>query len=348
MKIALEVKNKLGFVDGSIVKPAETDPKYPIWRRCNNIVCSWLYKSLSPTIAEVVLYLEDAADIWNALRKRYSQVDPHRIAELQNEIYRCSQGNLSINEYFTKSNSLWMQLNAMRPIPACECVPKGCCNLVSKIRKEKEEDQIIRFLEGLNEDYENIKSGILVMDPMPAIEKVLNMTLKMERKLKSSINTKSTDLVQANAVMNNQQEAEEQVMVAVTTSNNKKKFSGSSGRNVPKCTYCGMVGHTIEKCYKKHGYPPGWVPGFKSKNKYNQDSQQSHNASVNQIGEAGLSVEQFQKLLTLLQGQNQPGHASTSAAVAMNSTGLRSDFKNWDEGNKGGHQECRMEAGHGS
>ncbi|XP_019171340.1 PREDICTED: uncharacterized protein LOC109166896 [Ipomoea nil] len=86
MKIALEVKNKFGFADGSILKPEINDPKYTIWKRCNNIVCSWIFKSLSPTIAEGVLYLEVASDVWNTLKKRYSQVDSHRIAELQNEI----------------------------------------------------------------------------------------------------------------------------------------------------------------------------------------------------------------------------------------------------------------------
>ncbi|XP_019200285.1 PREDICTED: uncharacterized protein LOC109193914 [Ipomoea nil] len=163
MRIALEVKNKYGFVDGSIVRPEETDRRFAVWKRCNNIVCSWILKSLSSTIAEGVLYLEAASDLWNTLKKRYSQVDSHRIAELQNEIYRCLQGNLSINEYFTKSNGLWMQMNAMRPIPDCECIPKCSCTLVSKIQKEKEEDQIIRFLEGLSEEYESIKSAILVM-----------------------------------------------------------------------------------------------------------------------------------------------------------------------------------------
>ncbi|XP_019161159.1 PREDICTED: uncharacterized protein LOC109157774 [Ipomoea nil] len=302
MKIALEVKNKFGFVDGTIVKPGVDDPRYPVWKRCNNIVCSWIFKSLSSTIAERVLYFEIAADIWNVLQKRYSQVDPHRIAEIQNEIYKCTQGNLSINEYFTKSNALWVQLKAMRPVPACECVPRCSCTLMSKIQKEKEEDQIIRFLEGLNEEYENIKAGILVMDPMPIMEKVLNMALKMERKLKSSINLKSIDLTQANAIQNVViPSTDEHSVVAAGISNNKKKFNGNSGKNIPNCTFCGRTGHTVDKCYKKHGFPPGWVAGYKTKNKQTQDAQQ-FNPSVSQVSDTGLSAEQFQKLLTLLQG----------------------------------------------
>lgn len=39
-------KNKLGFVTGKCVKPAETDPEYLNWQRCYNIVISWLLHSV--------------------------------------------------------------------------------------------------------------------------------------------------------------------------------------------------------------------------------------------------------------------------------------------------------------
>ncbi|XP_019192722.1 PREDICTED: uncharacterized protein LOC109187017 [Ipomoea nil] len=146
MKIALEVKNKFGLVDGLIPCPSHLDARYTVWRRCNNIVCSWILKSLNSTIAESVLYCEKAQDIWNKLKERYLQTDPHKIAEIQNEIFRNTQGNKTINEYFTKCNALWEQLNAMRPLPNCECNPRCSCTLLSKIQKEKEDDRVIRFL----------------------------------------------------------------------------------------------------------------------------------------------------------------------------------------------------------
>lgn len=105
------------------------------------------------------------------------------------------QGNMTTIEYFTKYNALWEQLNAMRPLPVCECVPRYSCTLLSKIQKEREDDQVIRFLEEFNDEFETIKFGVLVMDPVPAMEKVLNMALKLERKLNGIIN-KSSELIQ--------------------------------------------------------------------------------------------------------------------------------------------------------
>ncbi|XP_019157727.1 PREDICTED: uncharacterized protein LOC109154377 [Ipomoea nil] len=337
MKIALEVKNKLGFATGSIPDPGEADPRHLVWRRCNTIVCSWLLKSISSNIAETVMYYEVAADIWKALKRRYSQADPHRIAELQNQIYRNTQGNLTVNEYFTKCSALWEKLNAMRPLLVCECSLRCTCNLLSKMQKERADNQVIRFLDGLSDDFETIKSGVLVMDPIPDMEKVLNMALKLERKLNGSIVQRNSDLVQSNAVQNiGTQISDEQAFVAATEANNKRKFNSSGGRNVPKCTYCGMNGHTVEKCYKKHGYPPGWIPGYKARNRQSQEAQQSANSlaqqSANsftsQSADLGLTTDQFQRLMNFMQNQNQGIQASTSSAVRVSSSGMKSAPKN--------------------
>ena len=39
--------------------------------------------------------------------------------------------------------------------------------------------------------------------------------------------------------------------------------SGSKSKDKPVCTYYGKTGHTADKCYRLHGF----LPGFKFKNK---------------------------------------------------------------------------------
>ncbi|XP_019184566.1 PREDICTED: uncharacterized protein LOC109179511 [Ipomoea nil] len=148
------------------------------------------------------------------------------------------------------------------------------------------------------------------------MEKVLNMALKVERKINGSLNQRNIEVLQSNAVQNSQgQSTEDSGTVAFSASNNKKKFGNNGGKNVAKCTYCNMSGHTVEKCFKKHGYPPAWIPGYKSRNRQNQDAQSN---AVNQIGDIGLSAEQFQRLVSLLHGQNQEKPASSNATITMN------------------------------
>jgi len=43
---ALSAKNKLQFVDGSTIEPEKTDPMYGAWKRCNNMVVSWIVHSV--------------------------------------------------------------------------------------------------------------------------------------------------------------------------------------------------------------------------------------------------------------------------------------------------------------
>ncbi|RVW71521.1 hypothetical protein CK203_047985 [Vitis vinifera] len=62
MILALNSKNKLGFVNGSIKAPSEEiDPEgYATWSRCNDMVHSWIVNTLNPEIADSVIYYSTA------------------------------------------------------------------------------------------------------------------------------------------------------------------------------------------------------------------------------------------------------------------------------------------------
>ena len=42
MMVALSVKNKVAFIDGSLSMPTTTDPTYAAWTCGNNVFISWL------------------------------------------------------------------------------------------------------------------------------------------------------------------------------------------------------------------------------------------------------------------------------------------------------------------
>ncbi|XP_028768107.1 uncharacterized protein LOC114725722 [Neltuma alba] len=165
MRMALLSKNKIKFADGTIPPPSVNDPMFPAWERCNNLVQGWIIKSLSPTIARSILWFDRASEIWSDLRSRYSQSDIFRIAELQEEIYSLKQGNLSVSEYYTKLKILWDELSNIRPIKPCDC---GSLGIEAKHRQE---DYVIRFLKGLNEQFSSVKSQLMLMDPLPSLNR---------------------------------------------------------------------------------------------------------------------------------------------------------------------------------
>ena len=48
MLIELSAKNVLGFIKGAIKAPKPTNPTFPTWQRCNDMVLSWSLNSVHP------------------------------------------------------------------------------------------------------------------------------------------------------------------------------------------------------------------------------------------------------------------------------------------------------------
>nr|GMD23928.1 Retrovirus-related Pol polyprotein from transposon TNT 1-94 [Ipomoea batatas] len=128
MKVASSSKNKFGFINGLIKMPSIDDPKFFFWELCNNMVVSWLVRSLSPTIGRSVLWIDTAEGVWADLKKRFNKQDVFRIVEIQAKIYQTKQGSRNVNEYFTQLKLLWDEFLVLRPAPTCICDQKCKCS----------------------------------------------------------------------------------------------------------------------------------------------------------------------------------------------------------------------------
>nr|GLL19619.1 uncharacterized protein LOC109166622 [Ipomoea trifida] len=103
MSMSLSCKNKLVFVNGTITKPSTDDmEKYLAWERCNNMVVSWIVRTLSPSIGSTVLWIDTAYGVWDDLKRRFSKQDLFRIAEINCEIYQTKQ---EISQFQSQDNS---------------------------------------------------------------------------------------------------------------------------------------------------------------------------------------------------------------------------------------------------
>lgn len=131
MMIALSVKNKLGFINGTLPKPSISDPKYKAWERCNDIIISYVLRSVEAPIAKSVIYLNTAAEIWKDLEERFSQTSGPEFITLQQNLSEISQESALIAEYFTQIKAIWDELSGIRPLLVCTC--NGCkCNLTQE------------------------------------------------------------------------------------------------------------------------------------------------------------------------------------------------------------------------
>ncbi|XP_019173560.1 PREDICTED: uncharacterized protein LOC109169140 [Ipomoea nil] len=259
MEMALLSKNKLGFVDGTIAVPNVGEVKYPYWKQCNNMVSTWIM--------------------------RFSEANIFRISYLHAEIHQIRQGDLTVSAYFSKLKSLWDELQVIRPLPTCKCERVCNCGLLDTLQQHLESDNLLVFLRGLNETYASVQSQIMMTKPLPNIDEAFMMVQQQERRFNSG----TTELLIQEAGI---------ILLTQGNGSRSKKFY-PNGNKKPICSYCGFTGHTTEKCYKKHGYPPGWKPRNRGVSYANQVQFASDEHPPGENGSLTLSQDEYRMLRQL-------------------------------------------------
>nr|KYP72198.1 hypothetical protein KK1_004784 [Cajanus cajan] len=330
MMVVLETKNKEKFITGQFPCPPITDPLHDAWRRCNRMVMAWLTRSMSPSIKQSVMWMDTATEIWTDLKDRFSHSDKFRVADLQDQIQNCKQGDSSISEYYTRLKILWKEIEMYRLVLICTCSPSCSCGLLQKLQKEREDDCVIHFLRGLNDEYSQVRSQIMMMDPMPSIVKSFSMILQHEREfVGNSSKPSSQDSIAFTVSRNDQSKYNSKTKNTITVNKNNTNFGKPSGRNNKYCEHCKKTNHTVDTCYWKIGFPTGYRKSNKGTSssfaasaslvEVAPDTASHHsdlveNANCEQIS---FSKEQYQAIMALLQNSKDN---STSVNHAQTST----------------------------
>ncbi|XP_062099679.1 uncharacterized protein LOC133805514 [Humulus lupulus] len=234
---------------------------------------SWIINSVSPPIATIILYRDRASTTWQDFHDRYYQSNGPRIYQLKQSISNIKQVDLDITTHFTKLQTLCDELTMFRPLT------DGASS------NYQEQDYVLYFLMGLNESYPQIRSNILMMEPLPPINKVFSLIIQEEKQRPLS---------------------NLQLPIAAHVHTNK-----SFAKKPLLCTHCGLQNHTRDLCYKLHGFPPSWKPKPRDSNsswtankpdfqpKY--PPKQGIAAAVsNGPPTSTFTTEQYQQLLTYL------------------------------------------------
>jgi len=312
MQCTLGTKNKLGFINGNIPVPDRDDLLRSAWERCNHLVQSWIINSLSESIAQIVVSYDSTLEIWQDLHERFCKVDRIRIANLRSSINSLKQGKKPVIDYFTELKALWEEFSSHRPIPNYVCIHHCRCDATKVAKNHRNEDQIMQFLTGLNENFSVVKTQILLLHPLPTLNKVYSLVIQEESNSASilPINVGEDTFVQLNA-------------------SDARRFSprgktvtpNNSNKPARYCTFCHRNNHTVDFCYEKHGYPNGNKPQPRSNNMVQaktDDNTSSASLNASTSSTIGISQEQYAQLVSLLQQASLVAPASTCSGPASN------------------------------
>ncbi|KAL0358343.1 UNVERIFIED_CONTAM: hypothetical protein Sangu_0683700 [Sesamum angustifolium] len=153
---------------------------------------------------------------------------------------------MSVVEYFSRLRTVWDELDVMMPTPHCTC--GGCTCGASKTTADQAVfTRLIQFLMGLSESFDHLRDQLLVMDPVPTVNKAYSMVLRVEKQ--REVHMEGSENMDTAAL---QVRAPGKKDYLAKGGNQRRTYVDKRGQY---CTNCDKSGHTKDTCFKLHGTP---------------------------------------------------------------------------------------------
>lgn len=116
----------------------------------------------------------------------------------------------------------------------------------------------MQFLMGLNDTYDHVRNQILLMEPLPSLNRAYLMVLRVEKQKNVQVQFPDTyDNVAMSTKTTNFGMSHGGYQTMIMTTRRGKGTSGRGKEDKSKllCEHCKGTGHKVNHCFKLHGYP---------------------------------------------------------------------------------------------
>lgn len=207
------------------------------------MVISWLLNSVSYCHLKSVVVL-----CFCPLLNRYGMIllqgftQSHipRVYQVRKELVSLTQGNKTLSVYYTRFRALLDEPENLNLLPKCTC-DCVCGNAILQAKNDNI-TKVSQFLMGLNPQFSDVRSQILLMPILPSLNEAYAQHYCYKRRNKSNVLCFTLTILQ------------------IPQLSWFKKFGSAKSKSKLIRDYCKDTGHTREKCFALNGYPP-WFKG---------------------------------------------------------------------------------------
>lgn len=173
----LKGKKMWGYVSGTIPKPNPTEEvKFEDWETKDAQIMTWNLGSVNPHFIMHLRPHRTAKAMSDYLQSIYKQENPARRFQLEHEIADySSQGNLSIQEFYSGFMSLWTEYTDI----VYADISSDTLSATQTIHQTGQRDQ---FLMKPRPEFENVRSNLVSRIPSPPLATCLNELLCEEQR----------------------------------------------------------------------------------------------------------------------------------------------------------------------
>ena len=161
-KMFLKGKELLEHIDSSTKIPTDKE-ELAKWEVQDAKVISWLLGTIEPHLIANLRCFTTAQAMWAYLRRIYHQDHNARKFQLESEISNYSQGNLTIEQFYSGFINIWCEYSAIVHAK----VPTAALAALQAVHAESQRDQ---FLMKLRPEFEHVRAGLLNRDPVPSLD----------------------------------------------------------------------------------------------------------------------------------------------------------------------------------
>ncbi|KAJ9671261.1 hypothetical protein PVL29_027310 [Vitis rotundifolia] len=230
------------------------------WRKIDAQLCSVLWQSVDPKILLHLRAYKTCFKFWNKAKGLYMN-DIQLLYKVASSIVNVRQQDMDLSTYIGQIASLKEEFLTVMPLTTD----------VGDQRTQIDKFFMVLTLIALCPDLEIVCDQILGSSSVPSLDDVFARLLRI-----SSTQTLPFDNTSDSSVL-------------VSQTNSRGGRSGNRGRGQrPHCTYCNKLGHTHDRCYQLHGWPPRTAHGISLTDlEYDQATK---SASVAQTGNASTCL----------------------------------------------------------